>query len=326
MEDMVMSRFGDAKEKSPFREKSLFVVAAVLVIVFACGSAHANAPHQKSFSSPGEAVTAMAAAVKADDTGALLRILGPGSKDIVLSGDPVEDKEGRRRFVKRYEEKNRLEEASGKVMLYMGNDEWPFPIPIVKAGSRWRFDTRAGREEILARRVGRNELNAIQVCLAYVDAQQEYAMKKGRQGNGLLEYAQKFVSAPGTHDGLYWGAREGEEQSPMGPLFAAARGAGYGGEPLGGESAPYHGYFYRILKAQGKDAPGGARDYVVGDKMIGGFAIVAYPAKYGSSGVMTFIANQDGVVYQKDLGKDAKEAALAMNAFDPDKTWVRVPQ
>jgi hypothetical protein len=326
MEDMVMSRFGDAKEKSPFREKSLFVVAAVLVIVFACGSAHANAPHQKSFSSPGEAVTAMAAAVKADDTGALLRILGPGSKDIVLSGDPGEDKEGHRRFITRYEEKNRLEEASGKVILYTGNDEWPFPIPIVKAGSRWRFDTRAGREEILARRVGRNELNAIQVCLAYVDAQQEYAMKKGRQGNGLLEYAQKFVSAPGTHDGLYWEAGKGEEQSPMGPLFAAAREAGYDGEPLGGESAPYHGYFYRILKTQGKDAPGGARDYVVGDKMIGGFAIVAYPAKYGSSGVMTFVANQDGVVCQRDLGKDTKQAALAMNAFDPDKTWVRAPQ
>ena len=154
-------------------------------------------------------------------------------------------------------------------------------------------------------KVGRNELNAIQVCLAYVDAQQEYAMKKGREGNGLLEYAQKFVSAPGTHDGLYWEAAEGEEQSPMGPLFAAAREAGYGGEPLEGESAPYHGYFYRILKAQGKDAPGGARDYVVGDKMIGGFAMVAYPAKYASSGVMTFIVNQDGVVYEKDLGKDA---------------------
>ncbi len=315
-----MSRVRDAKEKW------LFVMAAALVVVFACGSAHANPPHQRSFSSPGAAVRAMADAVKADDTRALLRIFGPGSKDIVLSGDPVEDKEGHRRFIKRYEEKNRLEEVSGKVILYTGNDEWPFPIPIVKAGTRWRFDAKAGGQEILARRVGRNELNAIQVCLAYVDAQQEYAMKKGRQGNGLLEYAQKFVSAPGAHDGLYWEAKEGEEQSPMGPLFATAREAGYSGELLGGESAPYHGYFYRILKAQGKDAPGGARDYLVGDKMIGGFAIVAYPAKYGDSGVMTFIVNQDGVVYQKDLGKDAKRAALAMNAFDPDNTWVKVHQ
>ena len=314
-----MSRFRDAKEKGPF------VIAAVLAIVFTCGTAHAKAHHQKSFSSPGEAVKAMVEAVKADDTKALLRIFGPGSKAIVLSGDPVEEKEGHRRFVKRYEEKNRLEAISGKVVLYTGNDEWPFPIPIVKTGNRWRFDARAGREEILARRVGRNELNAIKVCLAYVDAQEEYAMMKGRQGNGLLEYAQKFVSAPGAHDGLYWEAKEGEEQSPMGPLFAAAREAGYGDEPLGGESAPYHGYFYRILKAQGKDAPGGARDYVVGDKMIGGFAIVAYPAKYGDSGVMTFIVNQDGIVYQKDLGKDTKQAALAMNAFDPDQTWVKVP-
>jgi hypothetical protein len=320
MEDRVMSRFRDAKERRPF------VVAAALAILFACGSAHANAPRQVSFSSPGEAVKAMATAVKADDTRALIRIFGPGSKGIVRSGDPVEDKEGRRRFVERYEEKNSLEEVSGKVILCTGNDDWPFPIPLVKAGSRWRFDAKAGREEILARRVGRNELDAIQVCLAYVDAQQEYAMKKGRQGNGLLEYAEKFVSAPGAHDGLYWEAKEGEEQSPMGPLFAAARETGYGGEPLGGESAPYHGYFYRILKAQGKDAPGGARDYAVGDKMIGGFAIVAYPAKYGSSGVMTFIVNQDGVVYQKDLGKETKQAALAMNAFDPDRTWVRAPQ
>lgn len=246
-----MSRVRDAKEKW------LFVMAAALVVVFACGSAHANPPHQRSFSSPGAAVRAMADAVKADDTRALLRIFGPGSKDIVLSGDPVEDKEGHLRFIKRYEEKNRLEEVSGKVILYTGNDEWPFPIPIVKAGTRWRFDAKAGGQEILARRVGRNELNAIQVCLAYVDAQQEYAMKKGRQGNGLLEYAQKFVSTPGAHDGLYWEAKEGEEQSPMGPLFATAREAGYSGELLGGESAPYHGYFYRILKAQGKDAPGG---------------------------------------------------------------------
>ena len=314
-----MSRFRDAKEKAPF------VIAAVLAIAFVCGTARAKAPHQMSFSSPREAVKAMVEAVKADDTKALLRIFGPGSKAIVLSGDPVEEKEGRQRFVKRYEEKNRLEAISGKVVLYTGNDEWPFPIPLVKTGNRWRFDAWAGREEILARRVGRNELNAIKVCLAYVDAQEEYAMMKGRQGAGLLEYAQKFVSAPGAHDGLYWEAKEGEEQSPMGPLFATAREAGYGDEPLGGESAPYHGYFYKILKAQGKNAPGGVRDYVVGNKMIGGFAIVAYPAKYGDSGVMTFIVNQDGVVFQKDLGRDTKQAAPGMNAFDPDQTWVKVP-
>ncbi len=309
------------------REKWPFVIAGVLVLILACGSAHAKSSHhQKSFSSPQDAVKAMAAAVKADDTKELLRIFGPGSKRIVLSGDPVEDKEGRQRFVKRYEEKHRLEEAAGRATLYTGNDEWPFPIPILKAGNRWRFDAKSGREEILARRVGRNELNTIQVCLAYVDAQKEYAMEKGREGNGLLEYAQKFVSSPGAHDGLYWQAKKGEEQSPMGPLFAAAKERGYGDEPFGGESAPYHGYFYRILKSQDKDAPGGVRDYMVGDKMIGGFAMVAYPAKYGSSGVMTFMVNQDGVVYEKDLGRETREAALVMNAFDPDKTWTRVKE
>jgi len=321
MEDIPMLLFRDAREKWPF------VIAGVLVLVLACGSARAESPdHQKSFSSPHAAVKAMAAAVKADDTKELIRIFGPGSKRIVLSGDPVEDKEGRQRFVKRYEEKHRLEEVSGKATLYTGNDEWPFPIPIVKAGNRWRFDAKAGREEILARRVGRNELNTIQVCLAYVDAQKEYAMEKGREGKGLLEYAQRFVSSPGTHDGLYWPAKEGEEQSPMGPLFAAAKERGYGDEPFGGEPTPYHGYFYRILTSQGKDAPGGARSYMVGDKMIGGFAMVAYPVKYGASGVMTFMVNQDGIVYQKDLGRQTREAALAVDSFDPDKTWARVKE
>jgi hypothetical protein len=196
----------------------------------------------------------------------------------------------------------------------------------VKAGNGWKFDTGAGKEEILARRVGRNELNAIQVCLAYVDAQKDYAMKKGHQGSGLLEYAQRFVSKPGQQDGLYWEAGEGEEQSPMGPLFAAAREEGYGEKPLRGRATPYHGYFYRILKAQGKNAPGGAHDYVVGDKMIGGFALMAYPARYGSSGVMTFIVNQDGLVYQKDLGKETRKAARTMKVYDPDQTWVRAPE
>jgi hypothetical protein len=208
----------------------------------------------------------------------------------------------------------------------VGSDEWPFPIPIVKAGNGWRFDTGAGKQEILARRVGGNELKAIQVCLAYVDAQKEYAMKKARQGEGLLEYAQKFVSTPGKQDGLYWEAGEGQEQSPIGPLFSAARDQGYSGKPLGEEPEPYHGYFYRILTAQGKNAPGGAQDYVVGGKMIGGFALIAYPAHYGASGVMTFIVNHDGVVYQKKLGKDTKKAAQAMKAFNPDKTWTRVPE
>ena len=185
------------------------------------------------------------------------------------------------------------------------------------------FDTGAGKLEILARRVGKNELNAIRVCLAYVDAQREYAMRKAHQGEDLLEYAQKFESTQGKQDGLYWETGEGQEQSPRGPLFAAARGQGYSGQPLG-EPEPYHGYLYRILTAQGKNAPGGAQDYVVGGKMIGGFALIAYPAHYGASGVMTFIVNHDGVVYQKNLGRDTKKAVQAIKAFDPDKTWTRV--
>jgi hypothetical protein len=324
MEDIVMLRSRHTRGKGFFRGKELLVAAAVFAVVFACGSVHAEVS-QKIFSSPEKAVEALAGAVKADDIQSLLVIFGPGSRHIILSGDPVEDKKGREWFVKHYEEKNRLEEASGKVTLHVGSDDWPFPIPIVKAGKGWRFDTGAGKQEILARRVGKNELNAIQVCLAYVDAQREYAMRKAHQGEGLLEYAQKFESTPGKQDGLYWEAGEGQEQSPIGPLFAAARGQGYSGQPLG-EPEPYHGYLYRILTAQGKNAPGGAQDYVVGGKMIGGFALIAYPAHIGASGVMTFIVNHDGVVYQKNFGKDTKKAAQAMKAFDPDKTWTRVSE
>lgn len=196
----------------------------------------------------------------------------------------------------------------------------------MKTDNGWIFDATAGREEILRRRIGRNELNAIQVCLAYVDAQKEYAMRKGRLGEGLLKYAQRFVSRPGKQDGLYWQAAEGEELSPMGPLFAAAREEGYGEKPLRGRPTPYHGYLYRILKAQGGNAPGGAQDYVVGGKMIGGFALIAYPAHYRSSGVMTFIVNQDGIVYQKDFGRETKTVVHEMKAYDPDKTWARVPE
>jgi hypothetical protein len=325
MEDRVMLRFRRFRKKSSFRGKELLVVAAILAVVFSCGSVYAKVT-QKTFSSPEKAVEAMVDAVKADDIQSLLAIFGPGSRHIILSGDPVEDQKGHEWFIKHYEEKNRLEEASGKVTLHVGSDDWPFPIPIVKAGNGWRFDTGAGKQEILARRVGGNELKAIQVCLAYVDAQKEYAMKKARQGEGLLEYAQKFVSTPGKQDGLYWEAGEGQEQSPIGLLFAAARDQGYSGKALGEEPEPYHGYYYRILTAQGKNATGGAQDYVVGGKMIGGFALVAYPAHYRASGVMTFIVNHDGVVYQKKLGKGTKKAAQEIKAFDPDKTWTRVPE
>jgi hypothetical protein len=325
MEDIMMLGCKGTGRKGFLRSRELLVAGAVFAVIFACSSVHAQVS-QKSFPSPEKAVEAMVAALKTGNIQLLLAIFGPGSRHLILSGDPVEDKKGRERFVQHYEEKNRLEETSGKVTLHLGNEDWPYPIPVVKAGDGWKFDTGAGKQEILARRIGRNELNAIQVCLAYVDAQREYAMKKARQGEGLLEYAQKFLSAPGKQDGLYWEGGEGQEQSPIGPLLAAARDHGYSGKPLGEEPEPYHGYIYRILTGQGKNAPGGAQDYVVGGKMIGGFALIAYPAHYRASGVMTFIVNHDGVVYQKNLNKDTKKAAQAMKAFDPDLTWTRLPK
>ena len=321
-----MLRSRHTKEEGSCRGIKLVVTAAALVMLLTCGSVYAKSPDQRIFSSPDEAVKTMADAVKADDTKSLLTIFGPGSKAIIVSGDPVEDREGRAWFVKHYEEKNRLEETSGRVTLHVGSDEWPFPIPIVKAGSGWRFDTLAGKEEILARRVGRNELNAIQVCLAYVDAQKEYAMTKARQGEGLLEYAQRFVSYPARRTVFTGKLGKARSKAPWG-LCLPLRGKRVTAEAAWEVNRRLTtAIYYRILKAQGKNAPGGAHDYVVGDKMIGGFALIAYPARYRSSGVMTFIVNQNGVVYQKDLGKKTRRAAHAVKEFDPDQTWVRAPE
>jgi hypothetical protein len=321
------------KENGSFRSPAL-VAATVLFFIFGVGQGvYAKSPSQKIFSSPEEAVQAVIEGVKADHTRSLLSIFGPGSRSLIRSGDPIEDREGREWFIKRYEEKSRLAKAPDRVTLYLGKDEWPFAIPLVKTEGGWRFDTEAGKREILARRIGKNELNAIQVCLAYVDAQKEFALRKTRQGEGFPGYAQRLVSTPGNQDGLYWETAEGEELSPMGPLFAAARDEGYGATRLvnhpaagGGQPIPYHGYFYRILKAQGEHASGGAREYLSEGKMTGGFALIAYPARYCSSGVKSFIVNQDGLVYQKDLGKNSRNAAHALKAFDPDPSWVRVPQ
>jgi Protein of unknown function (DUF2950) len=303
----------------------LTLVASALVVVFLISNAgHAAAPKQKEFASAEDAVKALVDALKSNDTKALSALFGPDSTDLVSSGDPVADSGRRERFVSLYQQKNRLEEVSAdKVILHVGDDDWPFPIPVVKHGNAWRFDPKEGREEILARRIGRNELSVIQVCLAYVDAQREYA-SKDRDTDGLLEYAQRFGSTPGKHDGLYWKAQEGEEQSPLGLLAAEAVREGYSGRKSSDKPIPYHGYYYRILKGQGKDAPGGAYSYVVNGKMIGGFAMVAYPATYGSSGIMTFIVNQDGIVYQKDLGKKTEGIVAKMTIFNPDKTWKKV--
>ena len=313
------------KRRDSWARLCLTLVASALAVVFLTSNAgHAAALKQREFASAEDAVNALVDALKSNDTKALSAIFGPDSRDLVASGDPVADSATRKNFVDLYQQKNRLEEVSAdKVMLHVGEDDWPFPIPVVKRGNAWRFDPKEGREEILARRIGRNELSVIQVCLAYVDAQREYA-SKDRQGHGLLEYAQRFGSTPGKHDGLYWKAKEGEEESPLGALAAKAVREGYSGKKSGDKPIPYQGYYYRILKGQGKDAPGGAYSYVVNGKMIGGFAMVAYPATYGSSGIMTFIVNHDGIVYQKDLGKRTEGIVAKMTLFNPDKTWKKV--
>ena len=311
----------DTKRNSWFKGCGALVIAAAFIVLLFFGSAHAETVKQRTFASPEEAVKAFIEALKSNDVKALEAILGPGSRDLVSSGDPVADKAVRERFLSRYGEKNRLEVTDAKANLSLGNDDWPFAVPIVKKDGLWRFDAKAGKEEILARRIGQNELSAIQFCLAYVDAQREYTLKD-RDGDGLLEYAQKFGSDKGKKNGLFWKAKEGEEQSPLGPIAAAAYSRGY--RKKGENPQPFYGYFYRILTGQGKNAPGGAYGYLAKGNMIGGFALVAYPAKYASSGVMTFIVNHDGVVYEKDLGRNTEKAAQAMKLFDPDSTWKKV--
>ncbi|RJQ51401.1 MAG: DUF2950 domain-containing protein [Nitrospiraceae bacterium] len=305
-----------------------FGVALIMVLLLALAAGSpaqegGKVPQQKTFPSVEDAVKSMIDAVRSHDEKAMTAVLGPDSKDVISSGDEVADREGRERFIKAYEEKNRVEMVSDvKAVLYLGKNDWPMPIPIVKDGQGWYLDTKEAKEEILDRRIGRNELSAIQVSLAYADAQYEYACQD-IDGDGLFEYAQKFESDPGRKNGLYWETKEGEEPSPLGPFIANAIEEGYGEGKPPAMPAPYYGYFYRILKAQGENAPGGAFDYVVKDKMIGGFALVAYPARYGISGIMTFIVNQDGDVYQKNLGEDTTTIAEAMKVFDPDKTWIK---
>lgn len=279
---------------------------------------------QKSFASADEAVKTAVAAARSNNDKDLLAIFGTQAKDLLSSGDPVADKERQAKFLAAYDQKNRLVAEGEGMILVIGNNEWPFPIPVVKKSEGWVFDTAKGREEVLNRRIGQNELDAAQVSLAYVDAQREYA-RKDRDGDGLVEYAQKFRSDPGKKNGLYWEAKGGEESSPLGPFAARAVKQGYG-QNKPDKPVPYRGYYYRILTGQGKNAPGGAYSYLVKGNMIGGFALVAYPAEYRNSGVMTFIVNHQGKVFQKDLGANTGSAAEAMKDYDPDKSWVEVKQ
>lgn len=301
----------------------LLVVAVVAVFSWlgAPGWVFGAGVEQKTFSTPQEAVDSLIAAERAGDKDALLQIFGPEGAKLVFSGDKVADDEDRRQFVSAYDDSHRVNMEEGdKAVLVVGKDEWPFPIPLVKHGDAWSLDTDEGLEEILQQRIGRNELGAIEVCGAYADAQREYAAK-GRAGDGLTEYAQKFKSSPGKHDGLYWNVGEGEEKSPFGPLIESARAEGYGSEQNKLGRRPYHGYYYKILTRQGKNAPGGAKEYVVKGRMTEGFALLAFPAKWGDSGIMTFMINQHGIVFEKNLGSDTAEVAGKITEFDPDLSW-----
>jgi Protein of unknown function (DUF2950) len=293
--------------------------AAVAVLLAGCWPARlvAQQPGQKTFSSAQDASNALLTAEQGNDEKALLDILGPDAKEIVSSGDAVEDAENHANFVKRYEQMHRLvKEPDGTTTLYIGAENWPLPIPLMNKGNSWYFDTAAGKREILYRRVGRNEISTIHVCQQLVAAEKEYYSTHHN------EYAQRIFSDEGQHNGLYWKATEGQPQSPIGPLVASAVSEGYAPPGRDGTTAtPYRGYYYHILTEQGASAPGGAKDYIVNGKMIGGFAFVAYPAKYRVSGVMTFIVGEDGVVYRKDLGRDSATLAKAMKEYNPDSSW-----
>ena len=305
-------------KKMKKRASGLRSCLAALGVIFACIISSTSASAQKTFSSADEAVKAAIAAARSNNDKELLAIFGPQSKEILFSGDPVADKQRRAEFVADYDQANRLSTEGENRILIVGKQDWPFPIPIVQKGQSWMFDTEKGKQEVLNRRIGGNELFTIQTMLAVVDAEREYAMKD-RDRNGLLEYAEKFLSDPGKKNGLYWEAKAGEPESPLGPIMMQARSQGYGGKSTA--PGPYHGYQYRILTAQGKDAPGGAYSYLVKGKMIGGFAVVAYPVEYGNSGIMTFIVNHDGKVFQKNLGPNTAAVAKAMKEYNPDKSW-----
>ena len=303
-----------------FQWANLPILAAVLLTACFPIRSMAQQPGQKTFSSPQDASNALFTAMQNNDEKALLDIFGPDGKQIVSSGDDTEDAENRANFVRRYQQMNRLvKEPDGTTVLYIGAENWPTPIPLVNQGNSWYFDTEAGKNEILYRRVGRNELSAISVCQELVAAQKEYYSTKHN------EYAKEIFSDEGQHNGLYWKAAGSEPQSPVGPLVASAFAKDYA-KSQDVAPAPYRGYYYRMLTGQGKNGPGGAKSYIVNGKMAEGFAFVAYPAEYRSSGVMTFIVNGDGVVYQKDLGEKTDVLAKAMKEYNPNSSWQKAEE
>jgi hypothetical protein len=307
-----------------------FPVAAAALGLLSCttvlglaADAQNQAAMQRRFDTPQDAVKALATATQSGDRAAVDAIFGPDIKDL-LSGDPKQDTIEFAAFAKSLGRYSLLvRKSDNRYVLNIGSQNWPMPVPLVRKEGKWFFDTEAGKDEIINRRVGKDELNTIGVCRAYVSAQREYAADD-RDGTGILKYAQKLRSTKGSKDGLYWKADDDEDQSPLGPLVAEARAEGYGGKSVKGESQPFHGYLFKILTAQGADAPGGAYNYVINGNLIAGFALVAYPAHWGESGVMTFIVNQWGKVYQRNLGADSAEIATAMTEFNPDSDWAAV--
>jgi hypothetical protein len=311
-------------EGSQMSVRSIRVLASCFAAgLLAAGGAFAAEPAQKHFETPEAAVEALVAALKLEDKTSLYALFGPDEKELIDSGDPVADHNAAMGFIERYESGHRILKTSAtRAELEVGEDQWPLPIPIVKDAAGWRFDGAAGEEEIVSRRIGRNELSAIQASLAYVDAQREYYVRNPEK-SPLLHYARYITSSPGRKDGLYWPTAEGEEPSPLGPLFDSASAEGYQIKQ-GEERAPYHGYYYRILEGQGTRAPGGAYSYLAHGKLIGGFGLISYPASYGVSGVMTFLVNQDGDVYEIDLGPLTEGRAQAISLFDLNENTVRV--
>ena len=304
--------------KLGFDRKSVALAVFLVLPSLTPPHTHAQVAGQKTFSSSKQAVDVFIQAVRDGDTSELLAILGPGMEEVISSGDSVADKAGRDRFLAYYNLKHSLaSSASHQMSLNVGKDSWPFPIPLVESNGKWYWDGAEGKEEILYRRIGNNELAAIETCEGAVAAQHDYAAT-GHDGHSAGMYAQRLVSEPGKQNGLYWAVREGEDPSPAGPLLAQASAEGYGGS---GKPSPYHGYYYRLLKSQGTNAEGGAKTYVVHGNMTGGFALVAYPADYQSSGVMTFLVNESGTIYQKDLGDRTAALAQGMTEYNPDNTW-----
>ena len=292
------------------------------VLLLGALSIPARAQTHRTFATPDEAVKALVAAAKAGNLDTLVEIFGPDSKDLIASSDPTTARQNRQIFVVAAAERTRLEDdGPDKKTLVIGNEDWPFPVPIVKVGTAWQFDTAAGKEEVIDRRIGRNELAVIDTCRAYLAAQERYA-QQGHDGKPAGLYAMTFRSDAGKENGLYWPAKRGQKLSPLGDLVGQA--AQEGRVINAAQPSPFQGYYFKILNAQGSAAPGGAKQYVVNGDMSGGFALVAWPAQYASTGVMTFIVNRDGIVYQKDLGSQTDAAARKITSYDPDKSWQQV--